>query len=67
MDLKEKFLKIKTPGELLEFMKKNKDLPYDAEMANHFNEVAKEHSSGETYENHTDPREAFLRNGGVIK
>lgn len=61
MGAKEEFLKIKTPQGLLEFMKKNKDLIYDPDMAKHFNEVAKKHSSGETPEDHTDPREAFIQ------
>jgi hypothetical protein len=61
MGLKEEFLKLETPGELIEFMKNNKDLQYDAEMAKHFNEIAKKHSNGETYESHSDPKEAFIR------
>lgn len=61
MGTKEEFLKIMTPQGLLEFMKKNKNLSYDPDMAKYFNAVAKKHSSGETPENHTDPREAFTQ------
>jgi len=61
MSNKEEFMKLKTPEELLEFMKKHKDIRYDTDMARHFNTVAKKHSSGETPENHTDPKAAFLK------
>lgn len=60
MGSKEEFLKINNPQGLLDFMKKNKDLHYDADMAKHFNDVGKQHSSNETSENHADPREAFI-------
>lgn len=64
MGIKEDFLKIKNPQGLLDFMKRHKDLRYDADMAKHFNEVARQHSNGETPENHTDPREAFIKKRG---
>lgn len=60
MGSKEEFLKINNPQGLLDFMKKNKDLHYDADMAKHFNDMAKQYLDDETPENHTDPREAFI-------
>lgn len=61
MDLKQEFYKLKTPWELLDFMKENKDLEYDKNMIKYFNETAKKFSTGETPYDHSDPREAFIK------
>lgn len=59
MDLKKEFYKLKTPWDLLDFMKKNKNLEYDKDMAEYFNKICKKFSTGETPSNHSDPREVF--------
>lgn len=60
MGSREEFFKIKNPQALLDYIKKNKDLHFDADMARHFNDMAKQYFDDETPENHTDPREAFI-------
>lgn len=61
MNKKDEFYKLKTPWELLEFMKANEDIEYDENMIEYFNKTVKEFSVGETQYNHSDPREAFKK------
>lgn len=60
MDYRKLFLKIETPEQYMDFKKKYPDVNFDKTMSKHLQKIALRFSNGETPENHTDPREAFL-------
>lgn len=63
-EFKRLFLNTKHPDEITALAQRYPGMRLDADMARHFNAVARRFSDGETAENHTDPREAFIRKDG---
>lgn len=61
MDYRKLFLKIKTPEQYMDFKRKYPNVKFDNVMAEHLQNIALKFSDGETPENHSDPREAFIR------
>ena len=60
-EIKAAFMKIETPEDFMAFKKQYPNAKADREMAEHLQLVANKYSNGETRENHTDPRAAFLK------
>jgi len=60
-EAKQAFMNIKTPEEFMAFKEAYPGTIMDMDMALHLNKIAIECSNGETWDNHSDPRQAFTQ------